>query len=478
MIRQARAVRFARYRPAPVVSISAGPLSPGGHWPASSRFVAAAYPASPQTIYSTRPTGKLFQYSVQYAKIMTVEMFCSIPVRYRSGAVQKKIGTRPVPTFMQVNFEERLRRLRHKGSLRMRGQKLARTEGHHSCSSKSLHGFTLVELLVVIAIIAILIALLLPAVQAAREAARRMACSNHLKQLALAALNFENSRGGLPPSELGDEYANWAWIMLPFLEQENLNADYDEFTSMYKLPLEIRNAPVPVYICPTRGRRKTTVPPGDEPHQGAVGDYVGNAGDMGTLLQNGDFFSACWPVSGPFTDGPRPTGTMIATQRMFNANGICRQGNGDPCLAGCGALSSCCTPTGYELAVKLSGIRDGLSNTFLFGEKHISIDELGKQGVLHLSGPPGSRLYGDAPVWTTEGPRGNVRVGGPGVPIATPDVSNDGFIGFMRFGSYHPGICQFALTDGSVRAVSVNINTQTLAKLCNRYDELPIDEQF
>ena len=59
-------------------------------------------------------------------------------------------------------------------------------------------GFTLVELLVVIAIIGILVALLLPAVQAAREAARRTACKNMVKQTALAMLNFESAFGGLP----------------------------------------------------------------------------------------------------------------------------------------------------------------------------------------------------------------------------------------------------------------------------------------
>src|SRR5438874_9877134 len=82
--------------------------------------------------------------------------------------------------------------------------------------------FTLVELLVVIAIIGVLVALLLPAVQAAREAARRTQCTNHLKQLGLAAHNFHDVSGTFPKqtSPNGQTGVSWLCLVLPYLEQK------------------------------------------------------------------------------------------------------------------------------------------------------------------------------------------------------------------------------------------------------------------
>ncbi len=83
-------------------------------------------------------------------------------------------------------------------------------------------GFTLVELLVVIAIIAILVLTLLPAVNAAREAARRAQCQNNLKNVAIAILNYETARRRLPLGVNCEEGSMWSLYILPYMEEISL----------------------------------------------------------------------------------------------------------------------------------------------------------------------------------------------------------------------------------------------------------------
>ena len=92
---------------------------------------------------------------------------------------------------------------------------------------RTKHGFTLVELLVVIAIIGVLVALLLPAVQAARESSRRAQCSNNLKQLGLAVMNYADvNKTALPVGEYSCCWGTWLVGLLPYVEQKDL---YDQY---------------------------------------------------------------------------------------------------------------------------------------------------------------------------------------------------------------------------------------------------------
>jgi prepilin-type N-terminal cleavage/methylation domain-containing protein/prepilin-type processing-associated H-X9-DG protein len=124
-------------------------------------------------------------------------------------------------------------------------------------------GFTLVELLVVIAVIGVLVALLLPAVQAAREAARRMSCQNNLKQIALATHNYESAIGSYPPSfciqpgtVLTGNNGSWSaqGRILPYIEQGNA---YDQvrLDVAWDAPANratgVPTMRVPVYRCPS-----------------------------------------------------------------------------------------------------------------------------------------------------------------------------------------------------------------------------------
>jgi len=118
---------------------------------------------------------------------------------------------------------------------------------------RSRNGFTLVELLVVIAIIGVLVALLLPAVQAAREAARRTDCKNRMRQLGIAVQNYHDVKNKLPPNRIGDGYATWLYLILPFIEQSNISNVWDANNGRVSFaPVEFREITIPTFICPSQ----------------------------------------------------------------------------------------------------------------------------------------------------------------------------------------------------------------------------------
>jgi prepilin-type N-terminal cleavage/methylation domain-containing protein len=114
-------------------------------------------------------------------------------------------------------------------------------------------GFTLVELLAVVAIISVLVALLLPAVQEAREAARRSTCANHLHQLGVAGQLFHDSRGTFPASWVnGDKRISFGIGLLPFLERRSLAAAWNEEAAWWEgVNAKLVATPMEVYKCPT-----------------------------------------------------------------------------------------------------------------------------------------------------------------------------------------------------------------------------------
>ncbi|MFO0942351.1 MAG: DUF1559 domain-containing protein [Pirellulales bacterium] len=110
-------------------------------------------------------------------------------------------------------------------------------------------------------------------------------------------------------------------------------------------------------------------------------------------------------------------------------------------------------PVNWIDKIKISDVTDGLSNTLLIGEMHVPLGKIGQGGQ-------------DAFIFNGDVVYNSTRVGGPTVPI----VQNvrDESTGLVSWGSWHPGVCNFALSDGSVRSLANTIDTETLGYLCNR----------
>lgn len=305
-------------------------------------------------------------------------------------------------------------------------------------------GFTLVELLVVIAIIGILVALLLPAIQAAREAARRAECSNNLKQIGLAMLNFHNTRKKFPLSRLACHHGSWVNELWPYMEEASLASAWDPVDSYHFQDEEVITTMTPGMFCPSR-RPPMLSTSGDSrgglPHRpGATGDYAGCAGHGHTgISHTWDWYDR------PFSPAvPGASGIIVRSQHGPHCGGT------DPDLKYMG---------GEEPYIGLKKVIDGSSKTFLAGEKHVPKIGFG-------IGQP----HGDNSIYNGDFADTIVRWAGEGYGLAqTPDEYS--LTSHLIFGSTHPGACQFVFADGRVQSLRTSMDTTVLGYLASRYDE-------
>lgn len=318
-------------------------------------------------------------------------------------------------------------------------------------------GFTLVELLVVITIIGILIALLLPAVQAAREAARRAQCSNNLRQIGLAVLNYESSRQILPPGAFWNYPRTKGSILvhlLPYMEQQTL---YDAFDfSADKVDGQcfpgttnpIGATVVPGYLCPSDSANPKTF---DTAPEFSI-DPVGSGICKTVALHN---YSASRGAN------ELPTNPDCSCTNIWNPNAV----NGPYEISG--VFSGPFTRLG--VCIPFSEIRDGLSNTIFFGE------------ILSLSS-----YHGDNGWATTNNGNGFVSTI---IPINYDTGNRDdsaadkchcycNWNAADGFKSAHPGGAGFLFGDGSVHFLTESISYVTYQRLGAKNDGQPIDGDF
>ncbi|MGW8258229.1 MAG: DUF1559 family PulG-like putative transporter [Thermoguttaceae bacterium] len=309
----------------------------------------------------------------------------------------------------------------------------------HPSPTSHFSGFTLVELLVVIGIIGLLIALLFPAVQAARETGRKSQCANNLRQIGLAIHNYHTTKNKLPagnfikeagtcpnrPDVLTKDGANWLILILPYLEQQTLHEVYDFDAYNESLPNKaVRESLVSVYICPSDADNDKLMVPAAGP--AAVGYFeipympgsyraMSGRSDGKRFLDSEDCGAYPPPWRGPIH------------------------------TAGAGGFRE----------ERFADILDGTANTLMVGESTTRTNRAWRTFwaysymffSLSAATPQERILWGDYDA--------AVAVGGTGKKEPCK----------RAWGSYHRGIINFLICDGSVRALSTSIDMELFARL-------------
>lgn len=294
-------------------------------------------------------------------------------------------------------------------------------------------GFTLVEVLVVIAIIGVLVGLLLPAVQSAREAARRMQCSNNLRQVGLAMHNYESANRRLPAGWVADRpegVPGWSWAvaLLPYMEQNDVHNRIDtrlEITAPANQPMITQV--IPTFICPSDPFANIfEIGEAEEDHDDH--DDHGHDGDDHDEDEEDDHGPhhvdeghKLFPISK--SNYVAVFGTLEVDESPYRSNGAFF-GNS---------------------RIQLRDFTDGTSNTMVIGER-------------------GSRLGGS--LWHGIIPEANAsfaRVVGSADHVPNSPIGH-----FDDFSSFHRGGANFVMADNSVRLIPDTIDLRVYQALATR----------
>lgn len=281
-------------------------------------------------------------------------------------------------------------------------------------------GFTLVELLVVVAIIAVLIALLLPAIQSARESARTTQCKNNLKQMGVA-LHAHLAALTLFPMgrDRPDQYSvSWSFKLLPYLERESQFSAHDKTLRVDDAAnANSMRTPVAAYACASRrsAAADRNFDNNDAPplvvKAAALGDYASNAGATIHTGVTGD------PQFGDYDRteaGPMFSGSQIEER----------------------------------------DIADGLSNTIAVGERHIPPVPAGTPSAM------ADYAVGDTAFLAGDRRHSIFAAASGGMATGAHDPA------LGKFGSAHSGFVQSLFLDGHVTAIDSNLDPARLLALC------------